>query len=162
MIVTADLFDQYPDHLAVCEAQFRSFGRRRSLFGECATLKVFEAHTPVLEVLKTAGNGRILVVDAGGSLRVGVLGDRLAAIGLENGWAGAVIFGAVRDTVGIDALDFGVKALGATARRDLSKVHGAFSVPIAFGGCRFAPGDWIYADVDAVMVSKSKLLLNTA
>jgi len=118
-VVTADIFDAYHTLVSVCEAQFRSFGKRKSLVGECETLKVFEDHTPVLEALQRPGRERILIVDAGGSLRVGVLGDRLAAIGVRNGWSGAVVFGAVRDSNGIDAMDFGVKALYSGA--DMSK-----------------------------------------
>jgi regulator of ribonuclease activity A len=128
--------------------------------GPCATLKVFEDHRPVLAALQSPGRGRILVIDAGGSLRIGVLGDRLASIGMNNEWLGAVIFGAVRDTVGIDKLAFGVKALGATARRGERETAGFADVPVTFGNCTFEPGDWVYADVDAVTVSKSKLALD--
>jgi regulator of ribonuclease activity A len=159
-IVTADLFDRYPDLLNVCDVQFRSFGTRRGFYGPCVTLKVFEDHRPVLAALQSPGRGRILVIDAGGSLRVGVLGDRLAAIGMKSGWIGTVIFGAVRDTAGIDKLAFGVKALGATARRGERETTGIADVPVTFGNCVFEPGDWVYADIDAVTVSKSKLALD--
>jgi regulator of ribonuclease activity A len=161
-IVTADIFDAYHTEVSVCEAQFRSFGKRKSLVGECETLKVFEDHTPVLEALQRPGQGRILIVDAGGSLRVGVLGDRLAAVGVRNDWSGAVVFGAVRDSTGIDALEFGVKALGATARRGSLKTKGFHNVPVAFGSAQFEPGNWIYADTDCVLVSKAKLIIPPA
>lgn len=159
-IVTADLFDRYPNLLNVCDTQFRSFGTRADFFGQCSTLKVFEDHRPVLAALNSPGKKRVLVVDAGGLLRVGVLGDRLSMIGLENGWIGAVIFGAVRDTAGINKLDFGVKALGTTARRGDRETRGVVDVPVTFGNCTFEPGDWVYADIDAVTVSKSKLALD--
>jgi regulator of ribonuclease activity A len=158
-IVTADIFDAYHTQVAVCEAQFRSFGKRKSLVGECETLKVFEDHTPVLEALQRPGQGRVLIVDAGGSLRVGVLGDRLAAVGMRNGWSGAIVYGAVRDSGGIDGLEFGVKALGVTARRGSLKTTGFHNVPITFGSAQFEPGNWIYADTDCVLVSKTKLTI---
>jgi regulator of ribonuclease activity A len=161
-VVTADIFDAYHTLVSVCEAQFRSFGKRKSLVGECETLKVFEDHTPVLEALQRPGRERILIVDAGGSLRVGVLGDRLAAIGVRNGWSGAVVFGAVRDSNGIDAVDFGVKALGVTARRGSLKMQGFHNVPVAFGSVQFEPGNWVYADNDSVLVSKTKLTIPPA
>ena len=116
-IVTADLYDAHHETVGVCALQFRSFGKRRSFFGPCATVATFEDHTPVLNVLSEPGNGRVLVVDGQGSLRIGLMGDRLAEIGVRNGWAGVVINGAIRDSLGIDALAIGVKALGATARR---------------------------------------------
>jgi regulator of ribonuclease activity A len=156
-IVTADLFDAHPDSVGVCDLQFRSYGKRRSFFGACKTLKVFEDHVPVLEALQAPGAGSVLVVDAGGSLRVGVLGDRLAEIGARNGWAGVIVFGAVRDSAGIDQLDFGVKALGTTARRAQMRSAGHSNIAVRIGGVEITPQCWVYADVDSVIVSPKEL-----
>ena len=160
-IVTADLYDAHHEMVGVCALQFRSFGKLRSFFGPCATVATFEDHTPVLNVLSEPGNGRILVVDGQGSLRIGVMGDRLAGIAVAKGWAGVVVNGAIRDSLGIDALDIGVKALGATARRGWSSGSSARDVPLGFGGVTFAPGNWVYADVDSVLVSPHRLELPT-
>lgn len=159
-IVTADIFDIHHASLDVCEVQFRSFGRRGSFYGPCMCVKTFENHLPVLEALQNPGNGRVLVVDAGGSLRVGVMGDRVAEVGVRNGWAGAVIYGAIRDSAGIDQLDFGVKALGTTARRNWLEGAGHHEVPLKFGGARFTSGAWVYADGDCVLVSADELDLS--
>lgn len=161
-IVTADLFDLHHKHVQVCQLQFRSFGAIRSFYGHCATLKVFEDHLPVLKRLEEPGEGRVLVVDAGASMRVGVMGDRLAAVGLAQGWAGIVVNGAIRDSVGIDALNWGVKALGATARRGWNATSGLNDVKLEIGSALIEPGDWIYADEDSVLVSKMKLDLSGA
>ncbi len=158
-IVTADLYDAHHETVGVCTLQFRSFGKRRSFFGPCATVATFEDHTPVLKVLSEPGNGRILVVDGQGSLRIGLMGDRLAEVGVSNGWAGVVINGAIRDSLGIDAIDIGVKALGATARRGWSSGSSARDVPLEFGGITVVPGSWVYADVDSVLVSPIELAL---
>jgi regulator of ribonuclease activity A len=156
-IVTADLFDKYHETLEVCALQFRSFGRRSTVSGPCVTLSTFEDHTPVLAALSEPGNGRVLVVDGSGSLRVGVMGDRLAGIGAMNGWAGVIINGAIRDSVGIDQLDLAVKALGATARRGWTPSAGSRDTDLRFGGAVFTPGHWIYADRDCVVVSPHAL-----
>ncbi|SJZ97676.1 ribonuclease E activity regulator RraA [Consotaella salsifontis] len=156
-IVTADLYDQHHAVLQVCELQFRSFGKRSSLAGPCSTLSTFEDHTPVLEALSEPGNGRVLVVDGRGSLRVGIMGDRLAKIGADNGWAGLVIHGAIRDSAGINALDLAVKALGTTARRGWTAGPSARDVTLRFGGATFEPGHWIYADEDCVLTSPRQL-----
>ena len=158
-IVTADLYDLHPMAVQVIDLQFRSFGRPASFFGPCATLSVFEDHTPVLAMLATPGEGRILAVDAGGSLRVGVMGDRLAGIGAANGWRGAVIAGANRDSLGIDALDLGVRALGTTARRGWSANPSAVATTLSIGGAELREGDWLYADRDAVLVAREALPL---
>src|SRR5262245_25180623 len=156
-IVTADIYDTHHALLRVCELQFRSFGRHMSFYGECSTVTTFEDHTPVLKALSEPGHGRVLVVDGSGSLRIGLMGDRLAGIGAENGWAGLVINGAIRDSASINALPIGVKALGATARRGWAPGPSQRDVSVAFGGVRFSPGDWIYADEDCVLVSATRL-----
>lgn len=154
--VTADIHDAHPDELSVVDLQFRSFGRRLCIAGPSMTVKVHEDHRRVKELAEQPGEGRILVVDGGGSLRVGLMGDMMAAAALRNGWVGAVIFGAVRDSVGIDALDFGVKALGTTARRGNLDLGGLVGAPVTLGGVIIKPGDWIYADRDAVLVSEKR------
>lgn len=159
-IVTADIYDTYHASLRVCELQFRSFGRHMSFYGACSTLTAFEDHTPVLKALSEPGHGRVLVVDGAGSLRVGVMGDRLAGIGAGNGWTGLVVNGAIRDSLGINALPLGVKALGVTARRGWSPGPSQRDVPLAFGGIHVNPGDWIYADEDCVLASAEQLDLS--
>ena len=156
-IVTADLYDAHHKILQVCTLQFRSFGRHVSFFGPCATLSNLEDHTPVLKAVKTAGFGRVLVVDAQGVLRNGFMGDQLAAIAVENGWRGVVINGAIRDSAGIDRLPIGVKALGTTARKNWTAGPFAQDCPVTFGGVTFAPGDWVYADQDCVILAKEEL-----
>ncbi len=156
-IVTADLYDLHHERLRVCELQFRSFGQTANFYGQCLTVATFEDHTPVLRALELEGEGRVLLVDGGGSLRVGLMGDRLAAIGAKNGWRGVVINGAIRDSLGIDALPLGVKALGTTARRGWSAAQATRGEPVSFGGASFATGDWIYADRDCVIASAEEL-----
>lgn len=159
---TADIFDSCHERLQVCPLQFRSFGLIESFCGPCETLQAHEDHYPVHEALKRDGRGKVLFVDGGGSLRVGILGDRLAALGLENGWIGAVIVGAVRDSHGIDRLNFGVKALGATARRTFSATQGKPNVTLKIADCDVMPGNWIYADRDCVLIGRGMHDVRTA
>jgi regulator of ribonuclease activity A len=154
---TADLNDANPERVSVCALQFRSFGRKQDFSGPCLTLKVFEDHRKVRATAETPGEGRVLVIDGGGSLRVGLMGDQIAELAMINGWAGAVINGAVRDSRAIDQLDFGVKAVGTTARRSDTELGGLVDHPVAFGGVAFRTGWWVYADVDAVIVSETAL-----
>ncbi len=156
-ISTADLFDAHPDAVRVCEVQFRSFGRHDGFAGPCSTVSTFEDHRPVLKAVESDGLGRVLVVDGRGSLRVGLMGDRLAGIAASNGWIGVVINGVIRDSVGIDGLDIGVKALGTTARRSDAPTQAARDEPVSFGAVTFSPGDWVYADRDCVIVAGVRL-----
>ena len=156
-IATSDLYDAHAAEVSVCDVQFRNFGRIDSFTGRCSTVKIYEGFRTLKEVLEQPGDGRILVVDAGGSLRFALLGDRMAELAIRNGWIGAVIFGAVRNSQALGSLDFGVKALGTTARRALPDVSGLRDIPITIGSATFRPGDWVYADADAVLVTGQQL-----
>lgn len=157
-IVTPDIYDAYADQVDVVEAQFRGFGRVQAFYGPCATIKCFEDNRLVRQASLSPGKGRVLVVDAGGSMRVAMMGDVLAANCMKNGWAGAVIFGVVRDTPQIDQLEFGVKALGTTCRKaGPNDLGGAVDLTLSFGNATFRPGDWVYADADAVLVGGKEL-----
>lgn len=154
---TSDLYDAHATEVAVCDAQFRDFGRIRSFAGPCATVKTYEDAQPIRDAFQEQGEGRILVVDAGASLRCAVIGDRMAGLALRNGWAGIVLYGAVRDSQALGELNFGIKALGTTARRPAHSLGGARHVPLTIGGATFCPGDWVYADPDAVITAKRRL-----
>lgn len=158
MIVTADLYDAHGEQLQVLDAQFRSFGTVRAFAGAAATLHTFENHHPVRELVAEPGEGRVLVVDGEGSLRCGLMGDRLAEMAMRNGWAGAIILGAVRDSLGLDQLAFGIKALGTTARRAAASIPGERQVTLTLAGAIVQPGDWVYADQDAVLISRTRLV----
>ena len=150
---TSDIHDAHAQEVSVCDIQFRGFGRWTRFAGPCATVRTFEDHRPVREALEQPGEGRVLVVDGGGSLRFALLGDRMAEMAIRNGWAGAVLYAAIRDSEAIDALSFGVKAVGTTARRPAAALGGVLNTPVTFGGATFCPGNWIYADADAILVA---------
>jgi regulator of ribonuclease activity A len=155
---TADLFDEHGDLVEVCDTTFLRFGTRRAFHGRCETVLTHHNHRTVLDALSEDGGGRVLVVDAGGDPRVGVIGDRLARIGSDNGWAGVVVNGAVRDSEILDRLDFGVLAVAVTARRSLDAAPGRRGVDVGFGNARFRPGGWVYADANSVLSSAEKLV----
>jgi len=153
---TADIHDADPAKASVCETQFRTFGRIVTFGGPCTTVKIYEDHRQLKELVATPGAGRVLVIDGGASPRVGLMGDGMAETAMRNGWAGAVIFGAIRDSVAIDELEFGVKALFTTSRRACALVQSQRDIPVTFGNVTFQPGDWVYADTDSVLVRKEK------
>ncbi len=65
--------------------------------------------------------------------------------------------GAIRDSVAIDALDFGIKALGTNPRKSSKNGDGLVDVPVNFGGVNFVPGHWLYSDEDGILVSPTPL-----
>lgn len=149
---TADLVDAHEDQLRVCDTQFRQFGGRDVFSGRVRTVSCFEDIGLLWEVLRTPGDGYVLVVDGGGSLHSALTGDLIAGSAVTNGWAGLVINGAVRDSVQLGRLPIGIKALGANPRRSGKTGAGAVDVTVTFGNATFVPGDRLFADEDGVVV----------
>jgi regulator of ribonuclease activity A len=148
---TAEVLDEYGDRAAVCLLQFRSFGRA-AFSGRIATVRCFEDNVLLRKCVEDPGDGRVLVVDGGGSHRCALLGDNIANLALRNGWAGVVIHGCVRDSAALAALDVGVKALGTNPRPSRKDGAGAVGVSLEFGSIVFEPGALLYADEDGVVV----------
>ncbi|MCA3221077.1 MAG: ribonuclease E activity regulator RraA [Burkholderiales bacterium] len=161
---TADLADAFEPRfaagtLAVLGSRWLCMGRRFRFGGSCVTLQVFEDNSLVADEVKAAGQGRVLVVDGGGSLRCALFGGNLARAAQEHGWAGVVIHGAARDADEIDSFDVGVRALALSPRRAIKRGAGQRDLPLLIEGVRVQPGDWIYADRDGVLVSRAMLVL---
>ena len=156
-IATADLYDEHPESLEVCETQFRQFGGLSAFHGQVVTVRCFEDNVLVRRVLSGEGAGKVLVVDGGGSLRAALLGDIVAGLAVENGWAGIVLNGAVRDVYALGGLEIGIKALGSNPRKSAKAGAGELDVTVSFGGARFVPGHYIYGDADGVVVGTAPL-----
>jgi regulator of ribonuclease activity A len=155
---TADLFDQCEDRVRVCEPLFRDFGGKRRFGGLVVTVKCFEDNTQVKAALAEPGADRVLVVDAGGSLRCAMLGDLIAESAVENGWAGVVLHGCVRDSQEISGMSLGVKALATIPRKSVRRGEGQRDIPVSFAGVTIRPGDWVYCDEDGILVADQALI----
>lgn len=155
---TADLYDDFGDELESCSAQFRSYGARPRFWGRIATVRCFQDNALVKQILSTAGDARVLVVDGGGSLDTALMGDVIAGSAVAQGWAGVVINGAVRDVAALAGLDLGIKALGSNPRKSAKTGAGERDVPVEFGGVTFRPGAFLYSDEDGIVVAAWQLL----
>lgn len=113
----------------------------------------------VRSALEGPGNGRVLVVDGGGSQRCALLGDALASLAVKNGWAGVVVHGLIRDSQAIADMPVGVKALGTLPlKSDKAAVdRGQAGQGASLCGVDVAEGEFVYADWDGVIVSKREL-----
>lgn len=150
---TTDLSDAHPE-AQTCEPVFRDFGGRIAFHGAAKTLKVFEDNALVRATLETPGQGRVLVIDGGGSTRCALVGGNLGALAVKNGWAGMLVYGCVRDTAELGKQDLGIKALGAHPRRSEKGLHSAQQdKAVSFAGVTIRPGAWVYADADGVLVA---------
>lgn len=154
---TPDLYDAHEQDVRVAEPLFRSYGGAARFHGPVATVKVFEDNSLVREALSEPGQGRVLVVDGGGSLRCALVGDQLAVLGHKNGWAGIIVRGCIRDSAEIGRINIGVKALNTNPRKSVKKGTGERNIPVTFAGVTFHPRDHVYADEDGILVAARNL-----
>ncbi len=148
----ASLLTQTNGAFRVLPPVFRSFGGAMKFAGPASTVKCFEDNTVVKAAVESPGEGRVLVVDGGGSLRRALLGGNLAAAAARNGWAGVVIDGCVRDVAELAASAVGICALAAMPLPTERRNEGQRDVPVQIQGVPVRPGDWLYADADGVVV----------
>lgn len=154
---TADLCDAFAASLQLAEPLFHDFGGASRFAGPIDTLRVFEDNALVRQALETKGQGRVLVVDGGGSLRSALVGGRLAVLAQENGWAGLIVNGCVRDSVETRRVAVGIKALSTCPMRSGKSGAGERGVAVSFAGVTFSPGHFVYADEDGVVVADRSL-----
>jgi regulator of ribonuclease activity A len=151
---TADLVDEYGEGLASIPVQFRRFGQHARFAGPAVTIKCFEDNALLKQTLAEYPDptGRVLVVDGGGSLRTALVGDLIAGIGVARSWAGIVVHGCIRDSVAIDELPIGVKALGTNPRKSGKTGAGSVDVVVEIGGVSITPGQIVHSDEDGIVV----------
>ncbi len=155
---TPDLCDEYPEQVQVLAPLYHNYGGKKSFSGVVETVKCFEDNSRVKEVLATQGDGKVLVVDGGGSLRKALIGDLIAADAINNGWQGIVIHGCCRDVHELTTMDFGVRALNSIPLKSTRKGVGELSVEIEVGGVLIRPGMSLYADETGILVSTKPLV----
>lgn len=149
---TADLVDDIGPDVRSCDLQLRQFGGRPEFAGPITTVKCFEDNALLKSVLSEPGNGGVLVIDGNGSVHSALVGDIIAGLGVDNGWVGLIINGAVRDASALRTLDIGVKALGTNPRKSAKTGDGVRDVAVEFGGVVFVPGHVAYSDDDGIVV----------
>ena len=159
---TCDLCDVHKND---CSGQFRvlppvfkNFGGRARFSGPVSTVKCFEDNSLVKAAVDSPGEGRVLVVDGGASLRRALVGGNLGAAAARNGWAGVVVDGCVRDVIELAQCHIGLRALAAMPLPTEKRGEGQRDIPVQIQGVWVRPGDWLYADEDGMVVMASPLV----
>ncbi len=152
-----DLCDEFHDQLDVLEPIFRDFGGKERFSGEVVTVKCFEDNSLVKATLAEPGEGRVLVVDGGGSLRCALLGDLLAGMGVDNGWSGVVVNGCVRDVEITRTMPIGIRALSPYPVRSEKRGEGQRDASVWFAGVNIHPGSHLYADANGIVIAPAHL-----
>ncbi|MDG2938650.1 ribonuclease E activity regulator RraA [Bisgaard Taxon 10/6] len=154
---TADLCDAYPD-VASCTVDFKQYGLCKKFYGRIRTVSCYLDNVLLRRLVSQPGNGEVLVVDGKGARDCALMGDNIARIAMENGWAGVIIFGMIRDSVAINNMNFGIKALGLNPKKSAKKGTGNVDVTVTFGNLSFTPSHFVYSDEDGIIVSETALI----
>ncbi|MET0887168.1 MAG: ribonuclease E activity regulator RraA [Mycetocola sp.] len=151
---TADLYDELGEGIQSLPLQLQLFGAHAKFEGAIRTVKCFEDNALLKSIVSTPGDGNVLVVDGGGSVERALMGDMIAKIAADNGWAGVVINGAIRDRVAISEIPIGVKAIGTNPRKSTKTGEGEADIVLEFGGVTFRPGAKLFSDEDGILVER--------
>ena len=154
---TCDISDRLHPHVQYLDPIFKSYGGKTAFSGRIVTIKCFEDNSLVEEALKMNGKGCVLVVDAGESLRCAMLGDKRASDAIKNEWEGIVVNGSIRDSVMINSMTIGIRALGVCPRKSIKKGNGKRNLTVDFSNVKFIPNHYLYADEDGVIVIENKV-----
>jgi len=156
---TADLYDAHEGKVDVCLPLFQSFGRKKRFHGSIVTIKCHEDNTLVGDVLRNeAGKGKVLVIDGGGSLRCALVGDMIAEAAIRNEWEGIIVYGCIRDSVPINDMAIGIKAIATNPTKTVKRKTGLLNEVVNFANVTFKPGAFVYSDEDGILVSEAPLL----
>jgi regulator of ribonuclease activity A len=148
---TADLYDRFKGDARYAEAGLRDFGGRMQFSGTAVTIRCFEDNSRLKECSTQPGQGKVLVVDGGGSRRCALIGDVIAADCANNGWEGVVVLGCVRDVAALRSVDLGIRALGSVPRASVRAGMGDIGQPVGILGAVCHPGDFVVVDEDGIV-----------
>ena len=152
---TPDLSDKYPDKDFLLD--FQCFSRIKSMHGQISTVFCPDDNSFVREMLSENGHQKIMFIDGAKSKNVALLGDNLAALAIENNWSGIIVNGRIRDAEIISQLDIAIFALGTCPRKSSKKNQGKKNIELSIDGLTIKPGDWVYADINGILISDSEL-----
>ncbi len=155
-LITGDLCDahksKHDGSFRVLPPVFRDYGKRVRFAGIVSTVQCFEDNSFVKAALEGPGDGRVLVVDGGASLRRALVGGNIAAAAAKNGWAGVIVDGCVRDSAELAQCDLGIRALALVPMPTERRNQGQRDVAVHIHGVWVLPGEWLVADEDGIVV----------
>ena len=154
---TCDISDKLHPDVQYLEPVYKIYGAKTSFSGHIVTVKCYEDNSLVEEALKGNGKESVLVIDAGGSMNCAMLGDKRASDAINNEWEGIIVHGLIRDSVAINGMELGIRALGVYPLKSIKNGVGNSNLIVNFSGVTFTPGEYLYADEEGVIVVKEKL-----
>lgn len=155
---TAGLADRFGSEVEAAEPILPSFGGLTRFYGAIVTLDVYEDSGLVQELLQESGEGKVLVVDGGGSIQRALVGQELAQLGKENGWQGLIVYGCVRHAARLSEMAIGIRALASSPLPPSDHGRGSRRKPVHFAGITFREGQYVYVDEDGILIAPRDLV----
>jgi 4-hydroxy-4-methyl-2-oxoglutarate aldolase len=158
--VLADVLDALGHRTSALPIDIRPLKLDWKIFGRAATLSAIavqaEPEKPYaveLACIDSLKPGDVLIATTSGDRSSALWGELLSTSARAHGARGAVIDGLTRDAAKILSMDFPVFAAGYSpldSKGRLDAIH--FGRTIQVGSCTVDPGDWIFGDIDGVVV----------
>jgi RraA family protein len=138
-------------HIRVLEPTIRPIRSDLKLVGRAHTVRCRDDFLTVIQALKEAEPGEVLVVDGQGGQRA-LAGELFATEAARKGLAGLVIDGAVRDVQTIRKLELPVYSRSIHPNAGTTRQIAETQVSITCGGVKVRPGEIVFGDQDGIIV----------
>ncbi len=147
-----------PEAIRPLKPEWKLFGRAATLSAVSVATEPVQPYAVELECIDSLRPGEVLVATTNGDRSSALWGELLSTSSRAHGAVGAVIDGLTRDVAKILAMDFPVFAAGFSPLDSKGRLDGiSHGQPIRIGACVIRPGDWIFGDVDGVVVVPAEL-----
>ncbi len=157
-VFTADICDEHSDKVNVLGPGYSNYGGADRCQGKIVTIKLDKNNTDLIALLRDEdGSGKVVVVDVAQDYYA-VVGENLMKFAHQNNFSGIIINGYIRDTFQIKEIPVALYALGTCSRKYIPVTRAERNIPLSFGGVKFKPGDYLYADTDGVIICAEKIV----
>ncbi len=147
-----------PSALRPLRPEWRLFGRAATLSAAPVASEPADPYAVELECIDALKPGDVLVATMNGDRGSALWGELLSTAARARGATGAVIDGLTRDAAKIVQMDFPVFAAGFSPLDSKGRLDGvSHGRPIRVGDCVVHPGDWVFGDLDGVVVVPARL-----
>lgn len=155
---TPDLLDAFREQVQASASGLNHYGKITKFYGQAVTVTCPQDNSFAVEALKQPGHGKVLVIDGFASHSYAFIGDIMAENAVKNGWAGVIVNGCCRDIEILAEMDIAVMALGVTPQSTVKRGFGDNGQTVTMVGVDIKPGDWVYADLNGLLISQMSLL----
>jgi regulator of RNase E activity RraA len=158
--VLADVLDALGHRTSTLPIDIRPLNAGWKIFGRAVTLNAIPVHAEPekpygveLACIDSLRAGDVLIVTTNGERSSALWGELLSTSARAHGAVGAIIDGLTRDAAKILTMDFPVFAAGFCPLDSKGRLDGvSFGEPIRIGECSVRPGDYVFGDIDGVVV----------